>query len=206
MFKTTMPTLKRLARTIGFTFDGVYVVTPRTSLAGVCGWDKHDWNASNICLVPYEQPQLVKRPIIGSAPFSFATWFSIKRFSDISQILKRKRSITTFCVLNNLLGNIVIKPLLKALFSPGEPSHQSSGTASAFGLNISSDRPQLFCRQPAESFAAGAVSVTSSLNLLTTPRLSTGSSSNVVSSQVHPNYTLGVLPVGSVGRSTQILM
>jgi hypothetical protein len=62
--------------------------------------------------------------------------------------------------LNQSLADVVIQPLLEALFSAGEPSQKSSRIPSAFALNISPDP---------------TVAVTSGLNLASTPRFARGS-------------------------------
>jgi hypothetical protein len=78
MFKATMSTLKRLASAIGLAFDGVYMVTPRTSLAGIGRWNQDNAYSSNVCLVLGKYSQLVKSPIIGSASFRLAAWLLVK--------------------------------------------------------------------------------------------------------------------------------
>ena len=188
MLKSTMSTLKNFSVAIRFALCWVNVSASRTGLTCVGRWNKYHWNTSNICFITNKQPQLIKSPIIRPASFRFATWFLIKRFSDISQVFKSKCRITLICLLDKLFRYIVIQPLLKALFSPRKPSRQSPRTTSAFGLNVCSDRPPLFWRLPPESFAAGAVAVTSGLNLLPTPRVTIGSSRYIASPQVNTNH------------------
>jgi len=134
--KTTMSTPKQLTRSIRLALDGMYMVTSRTGLGRVGGWNKNNRNTCNIGFVFNKQPQLVKSPIVSPASFCFRTWFLVKRFPDIGQVLKCQSAITLFGLSNQLFRDIVIQPLLKALFSPRKPSQQFTRTASAFGLNI----------------------------------------------------------------------
>ena len=172
-----MPTLKNFAVPIGFPLNWVNMSASGASLTCIGRWHKNNWDTSNTGFISNKQAQLIKRPIIGSASFSLTSWLLIQRLSDISQVFKSQGCIQLLCLLNKLLGNVVIQPLLELLLSPRKPSQKSTTRPSAFGLNISPDR---------------RVSVTNSLNLLSTPRLACGSGSNISSAQINPNYFWGL--------------
>ena len=146
---------------------------PGTGLRGVSRWNKNNRDTSNIGFISYKQTQLIKCPVIGSASFRFASRLLIETLSNVSQVFKSQCRTHLFRFLNKLLRNVVIQPLLKPLFSPGKPSQEPARIPSAFGLNIAPDL---------------AISVTSGLNLFSTPRFTRGRCGDVSSTQVHPNY------------------
>ena len=182
MLKITVTTSIFFTVPVRLAFYRVDMVTTGTSLRSISRWNKNNRDTSNICFVFGKPPQLVKCPIVSPASFFFAPWLLIQRLSDICQVFKCKRSITAFRIFDQLFRNVVIcrkaarkcyEPLLESLFSPREPSQQSSRTASAFGLNIGPDL---------------TVSVASSLNLFTTPRFTSRSCCNVAPTQINADY------------------
>jgi hypothetical protein len=145
-----MPTFKQLAVPIRFPLDRVNMSTPGTDLAGIGGWAQKQLGHQQCWLCILQTTQLVKRPImVCVAQFCYVAFDS--RLSNVSQVFKSQCSVNLFCLLNKLLRNVVIQPLLKPVFSPGKPSQKPTRIPSAFGLNIGSDL---------------TISVTSSLNRL----------------------------------------
>jgi hypothetical protein len=186
MLQPTMPTLKPLSIPIRLPFYGVDVSAARTSLAGIGRRHKYNGHASDSSLVSNKHSELVKRPVVSSSSFSFASGFGIKILPNSGQVFKCQCRIGLFRVLYQLLADsealaslrasIVINPFLEPSFSPRKPSEQPSRVASAFGLNVSPNLAKL---------------VTNGLNLTSIPGLSGGSSSNIATPQVYPNYFRG---------------
>jgi hypothetical protein len=168
-----MPTLEPLATTERFTLFGVNMSTAVAGLRGIGRRYKQHGYASYQSFVAYKYSELIESPVVCPTSLNLATSLFVEALSNVGQILKRQRCVTLFCLLNQLLADAVIQPLLEALFSTREPSQQSSRTASAFALNSASDL---------------GISVASSLNLCSTPTVSSGNGSDVSASQINPNY------------------
>ena len=158
----------------------------RTSLAGIGGSDKHNWNTSNGGFVPNKEPELVKRPIVRSTSFRFASWLLVKTAPNPGQVLKGqgRTRLSSFCY--QLLTDVVVQPFLKATFSARKPSQQpprvalakrGALSARAFALNIPSNSTK---------------SIPSRLDLRTAPRFTCGGSGNIPSTQIDPNYFGGL--------------
>jgi len=173
MLKTTMSTLKLLTTAKRLPLSGVDVSAARASLRRVSGWNKNYWNTRNYGFVLREHPKLVERPVICSTPFGSVPRLFVEALPNVGQVLKSQCSINLFCFFYQLTADSVIQPLLKALFSAGEPSQQSSRTASAFALNIASDL---------------GIAVTSGLNLCTTPAFICAGRGDISASQIHSDY------------------
>jgi hypothetical protein len=131
MLKPTMPTLESFATPIGLALNRVNVSAVRASLTRVSGWNKNNTDTSNSRFVVNKQPELIKRPVICPTSLGFAARLLIQRLSNIGQVFKRQSSPLLFSFLNKLLTDIVIQPLLKALFSPRKPSQKSTTRPSA---------------------------------------------------------------------------
>ncbi len=182
MLKSTMPTLKLLPVAIRLPFFRVNVSATRASLTRVSRRDKHHWDSGNCSFVVYEYPELIKRPVVRSTSFSFATWFLVEAIPNSGQVFKCQRSFRGFCLSHQLFADVMVQPFLKPTFTPREPSQQSSRvalakrgalSARAFGLNVSSDSTK---------------SVSNRLNLFTIPRLTCGRGGDIPSSKIDSDY------------------
>ena len=173
MLQATMPTLKLLPVPIGLPFFRVDVSAARASLTGIGRRNKHNRNTSYCSFVSYKNYELVERPVVRSSPLSFVSRFGIKAFPNSGQVLKCQRRTRLFCLLYQLLADVVIHPFLEPALSARKPSHQATCRTSAFGLNVSPDL---------------AKSVTNRLNLTPIPGFSPRSSGNVAASEIDPNH------------------
>jgi hypothetical protein len=173
MFKPTMPTLKSLPIAERFTLLRVNVPTLGAGLTGVGGRNEHDGDACNIGFVFNEHTKLVERPMIRSTPLRLASRLLIQTISNARKVFKCQCSIQLSCFVDQRFRDIVIQPLLEALFSAGEPSQQFSGTASALALNPTSDL---------------AISVSNGLNLFAAPGLSSTGGGDVSPTQINSNH------------------
>ena len=173
MFQATMPTLKLLPVPIRLPFFRVDVSAARASLTGIGRRNKHNRNTSYCSFVSYKNYELVERPVVRSSPLSFVSRFGIKAFPNSGQVLKCQRRTRLFCLLYQLLADVVIHPFLEPALSARKPSHQATCRTSAFGLNVSPDL---------------AKSVTNRLNLTPIPGFSPRSSGNVAASEIDPNH------------------
>lgn len=151
----------------------------RTGLRRVGRWNENEGNACKSRFVVDEHPQLVKRPVVGSATFLFSAGLLVERFSNIRQVLKRQCCTQLFCLVYQLLTDIVVDPFLEPTFSAREPSQELSTAPSAFARDVGS---------------YPTVSITSWLQLRAVPRLPSRGCGNVTSAQINTNY-LGSLPV-----------
>ncbi len=145
----------------------------RTSLTGISGRNKDNWDSSDSRLISNEDSELIERPIVRPTPLSLTSWLGVKTIPNSGQVLKRQCRIRLLCLLYQLLADIVIHPFLKAAFSPRKPSEQPSSVASAFGLNVSSEFTE---------------SVTNRLNLTSIPGLPRGSSGDVAPPKIDTNH------------------
>lgn len=173
MFKPTIPTLKLFSVPIRLPLFGVDVSAARASLASVGRWNKYTLDACNSCFVPNKKPELVKSPIICSSSLSFASWFGVETIPNSGQVLKCQSGIRCESLLHQLFADVVVYPLLKTTFSPGEPAEQPAAVPAAFGLNVSSDPTK---------------SVSDRLDLLTTPAFTRRSSSYIAPAKINANY------------------
>src|SRR5919202_295187 len=189
MFKTTMPTLKPFPIAIRLSFFGVEVMATRASLRSISGRNKDNRDACNSGFVIYKHPQLVKRPVVGSATFLLGAWLLVKRLPNVAQVLKRQCCTNLLRLSYQFLTDIVVDPLLEPSFSAREPSQELPTTPSAFARDVGS------CL---------AVSITSLLQLLAIPRYPCRSGSNVAASQIDTNHLGCFTCWGSVKLNSDI--
>lgn len=173
MFKTTMPTLKPLTipeRLSGFGMD---VVASATGATGISRWHKNHLHSSNSRFVTNKQPQLVERPVVGSAAFLFGTRQLEQGLSNIRQVFKCQCRIQLSRLSDQQCADIVVDPLLEPSFPAREPSQEFSTTPSAFARDVGS---------------YPTVPVASLLQLRAVPRLTCRGGGNVASAQINTNY------------------
>lgn len=168
-----MPTLKFLPIPIRLPPSGVDVSATRTSLTGIGRRDKHNRNASNSRFVANKQSELIKRPVVCPASFSFASRLLVETIPNSGQVLKRQSRILLFSLNYQFLADIVVQPFLKATFSTGEPSQKSSRIPRAFALNVASNSTK---------------SVSNRLDGFTAPGLTCRRGGNISPAQVHSNH------------------
>jgi len=178
-----MSALERLAVPVRFTLFRVDVQAFMARLGRV-GWRNQDHlYASNRSFVFDKLPQLVERPVVGSAPFSFATRFLVQALSNTCQVLQSKGSLGSLGILHQGFADVVIQPRLVAPFSPREPAKQSATASAAFGLNTGTH---------------STVSVTGGWDVVATPRPSVTGGGNIPSAQVNSNHLRGFACGGSI--------
>ncbi len=163
-----MPTTVTTAKHLPVSMPNMQALV--AGLGRVCRVDKNHRNSSNGSLVVGEHPQLIERPTMVLSSLRFP---NLCPLSDTRKVFKGDSGIQLFGLCYQRLADIVVDPILKSCLSPRKPSQQSSRTASAFGLDKTSD---------------ACVFSSDGLKLATIPVSTCRSAGYCTSAKVNPKY------------------
>ena len=139
MRPATITTFKTFTIPVGFTFNGMDMVTSGAGLTCISGWYEQQFYKGDFSFVCCMQSQAVKCPVVCFSSLLLGAGLFVKRLSDVSQILKNQCSTDIFSFGDKLFRYIMVDPIMSAAFSTREPFKQATRRLSAFALNASSD-------------------------------------------------------------------
>jgi hypothetical protein len=110
-FPPAVSTLEQLAAAVGLTLLRVDVQAFVAGLRRVGRRHQHHRHSSNGSLVGHKHPELVERPVIGSAALSFTPRFLIQALSDVCQVLKSQCRTNSLGIPDQGFADVMVQPL-----------------------------------------------------------------------------------------------
>jgi hypothetical protein len=176
-----MTALKSFTRTIRLPFDGVDVQAFVAHLGGVARINHHHFDSSPNRFVGQENSQLIKCPTIGASAFGLRPRLLIGSFSDSGQIFQSNARRTRFCLGHNGFADDMI--LIRLITSLSARQSFQDLTAST------PCRSSTFRGFALERCSGSSKSVSSRLDIFTTPTITIAGNGNVRTPQIDTDYS-----------------